>query len=548
MPEVLCLKGGWGVGKTYLWNKCLEEAKERGLVGLQAYSYVSLFGLNNLSDLRISVFEGRQSLKVPVSADESWGLKKVVGKINEKAKFRSRAGLLKALPFVGNLSEEEVIGLVSLAQSPQQIVCIDDIERRGDGLTVRDILGFASYLKEERSCKVIIILNDEQLDGLGKTQMTENLEKVVDTSLSMQPTSNEATSVALEHEDAISKVVGDKCRSLGISNIRAIRRAEKLLKSVAPHLAGYENETQNNIASSLILFSWARDQPNEAPPIEFLKSIASSWHIIADADEDDEEHEQAAKWKPLLEKYGYGWTDELDLAIMDSVAAGYFNMEKLQPLIEEYDAGIKAGKASSSFTDAWRLFHDSFSIGEEEVCDALYSSFMENFHHISPVNALGTFNLLKDLGREENARELVDVYVSNRKDGREFFDLDQNHFIEGKIDPYFRSAFEKRCAELSQELDFKEALMSVGESWNSDTLSFLAAASEDEYYKLLKSCEGDELRKLLSSATSFRRIANPSDSMTEITKKVTAALNQIGNESRLNAHRVRRFGIVLGTE
>ncbi|MEP2184737.1 P-loop NTPase fold protein, partial [Roseibium sp.] len=163
MPEVLCLKGGWGVGKTYLWNKCLDEAKESGRIGLNAYSYVSLFGLKNLSDLRMSVFEGRHALKAAASSEESWSLKKIVDKINEKANFRSRAGLLKALPFVGNLSEEEVIGLVSLAQSPQQIVCIDDIERRGDGLTVKDILGFASYLKEERSCKVIIILNEEQL-------------------------------------------------------------------------------------------------------------------------------------------------------------------------------------------------------------------------------------------------------------------------------------------------------------------------------------------------------------------------------------------------
>lgn len=523
---------------------CLDEAKQSGRIGLDAYSYVSLFGLNKLSDLRMSVFEGRQSLKAAASSDEGWALKKIVDKISEKAKFRSRAGLLKAIPFVGNLSEEEVIGLISLAQSPQQIVCIDDLERRGDGLTVKDILGFASFLKDERSCKVVIILNEEQLDDLGLTQMSENLEKVVDTSLTMQPTSNEAISVALKYDDAISKVVGTKCRSLGISNIRAIRRAEKLLKSVAPHLTAYGDQTQNNIASSLILFSWARDQPNEAPTIEFLKSIASSWHHIVDEDGNDAEQEQAAKWKPLLEKYGYSYTDELDLALMDSVAAGYFDMERLRPLIAQYDAGIEAEKASSSFSDAWRLFSDSFSIGEDEVCDALCSSFMENFQHISPAIVLMTFNLLKDLGREHDARELVDVYVSNRDGDREFFDLDHNHFIEGQIDPYFRSSFEKRCAELSQKLNFKEVLLSVEENWNSDTLSFLAASSEKEYYELFKMCEGDELRKLLSGATSFRRIANPSDSMTEITDKAAAALTQIGNESRINAHRVRRFGII----
>ncbi|MFT5036695.1 MAG: Cdc6-like AAA superfamily ATPase [Candidatus Azotimanducaceae bacterium] len=43
-PEVLCIKGRWGVGKTFAWNKFINEAASES--ALRHYSYVSLFGLN----------------------------------------------------------------------------------------------------------------------------------------------------------------------------------------------------------------------------------------------------------------------------------------------------------------------------------------------------------------------------------------------------------------------------------------------------------------------------------------------------------------------
>ena len=43
-PEVLCIRGKWGVGKTYTWESLLKEVGKD--VALQSYSYVSLFGLD----------------------------------------------------------------------------------------------------------------------------------------------------------------------------------------------------------------------------------------------------------------------------------------------------------------------------------------------------------------------------------------------------------------------------------------------------------------------------------------------------------------------
>ena len=51
-PEVIAIKGHWGVGKTFGWNKWLGEVKTAGRIGLERYSYVSLFGINSLDDLK----------------------------------------------------------------------------------------------------------------------------------------------------------------------------------------------------------------------------------------------------------------------------------------------------------------------------------------------------------------------------------------------------------------------------------------------------------------------------------------------------------------
>lgn len=57
IPEVMAIKGKWGVGKTYCWNKYLLEAKDNNRIKLNKYSYVSLFGINSLDAFKYAIFE-----------------------------------------------------------------------------------------------------------------------------------------------------------------------------------------------------------------------------------------------------------------------------------------------------------------------------------------------------------------------------------------------------------------------------------------------------------------------------------------------------------
>lgn len=56
-PEVMAIRGAWGVGKTFAWNKYLIEARNNNRIALDNYAYVSLFGLNSMEELKLSIFK-----------------------------------------------------------------------------------------------------------------------------------------------------------------------------------------------------------------------------------------------------------------------------------------------------------------------------------------------------------------------------------------------------------------------------------------------------------------------------------------------------------
>jgi len=158
-PEVLCISGHWGVGKTFAWNHFLAQAKSASNIALERYAYASLFGQNSLDDVKAEIFE------TTVTGD-------LIGK---PATFKSldaslatlEAGgrriwqLARQIPIVG----EHVGGAARMTffAVRNQIVCLDDLERAGSDLELNDILGLASFLKEQRKCKVVLLLNQDAL-------------------------------------------------------------------------------------------------------------------------------------------------------------------------------------------------------------------------------------------------------------------------------------------------------------------------------------------------------------------------------------------------
>ena len=105
----------------------------------------------------------------------------------------------------------------------KQIICIDDLERRGKDLRLKDVFGLISFLREQRGCEVVLLLNDEKLED-SKKDFDTLFEKVIDVKLVFAPTAAEALDIAIEKKDEVAKLHRGNCESLGISNIRVIKK------------------------------------------------------------------------------------------------------------------------------------------------------------------------------------------------------------------------------------------------------------------------------------------------------------------------------------
>src|SRR6516225_53831 len=104
-PGVMVIKGAWGVGKTHLWNDLIKSEKDA--LKPAKYSYVSLFGLETLKELKTAVFAST----IPASAI---GKEMTWSRVNEKwlevlqEKWRALASMLgrgtKELPLLRHVS------------------------------------------------------------------------------------------------------------------------------------------------------------------------------------------------------------------------------------------------------------------------------------------------------------------------------------------------------------------------------------------------------------------------------------------------------------
>lgn len=540
--EVLCISGHWGVGKTFAWNRFLKEAKKKNGIGLQRYSYVSLFGVSSLDEFKYSIFENTlQSSDIGIEPS----LDTLESNTAAAAERFGRKSLwfLQQIPLIKNYIGG--LGPVWFLSVKNTIICVDDIERRGDNLAIRDVLGLVSNLKEHKGCKVCLILNDEALEE-NKEEFLKYFEKVVDTSLKFAPSAEECARIALNPDVETNQLLAANCITLGISNIRLIKKIERSVRKIEPMVKTFDSQVLKQAVQSLTLLGWSVYEPTRAPSLDYLKRRRTA--DLFGTDKKKGIPQEEAAWNALLDVYGFTNMDEFDLALLDGIRDGYFDPVLIDKYGTELDRQLKAAKVDSSFNDAWRLYHDSFDENKEQVVSAIYDSFFKSAQNISPVNLSGTAKLLKELGRPDFAAEILKHYLDvHSKEDRRFFDLAQHPFREDINDPDVVQAFKNKYETFKNVRTPTEILLSMANSngWTEEDITALSVVPVEEYRAVFKNHRDEELRKIINTCLQFDRISGVSATMTEISARARQALTLIGQESPINARRVQKFGITI---
>ena len=538
-PEVISIKGAWGVGKTYAWNTYLVEAKNRNRLAPEKYAYVSLFGINSLAELKFAIFENLIERK---TIGRKPSLATFQRNLNELSRLLGGRRLLPGsrvnLERFGFMIE--ALAFLSLDKT---LICIDDFERKGNDVETRDILGLITQLKEQKKCKIVLILNDENLDDEASVDYVKLREKVIDTELRFAPTAEDCVEIALG-TGKVAALLREPIVRLGINNIRVIKKIESLAALLALALKNYDDAVLKQAMKTLTLLTWCfYSQSSDAPNYNFVVSRTSSF------DDLNEEllSTQQLHWCAILRQYDNFSMDEFDRRIARLVENGYLNEADIQAQAAIVQQKIDAAGSEHSFHEAWRRFYESFDDDSQEVIKCLSESFKDNARHISPANLDGTVRLLRHLGKNSVAGKLIDLYIDIRRDEASLFSQSLAAVPAEIRDTEVIEKFTRQLREMRAGQPLREICAKLAEGGGSEEEEErMSKAEVEEYVRLFKELKGPELTRYVDYCLAFGRRGSGTASQQIISEKATEALKIIGKESRLNASRVSRFGIRVG--
>jgi hypothetical protein len=200
-----------------------------------------------------------------------------------------------------------------------------------------------------------------------------------------------------------------------------------------------------------------------------------------------------------------------------------------------------------TFETAWRTFHDSFDDDEDKVVKELVDGAKRGYEVISLPNLNEVILVLKRLGREAEAKDVVKFFAENRNDAG-YWNLQDDPFERGPLDPDITAVMEQKEPTEPTEFDVAAALLRAGKDYDAETIAKLATVPAQTYCDLISGERGDRLRSLVLSALEFRRIANPSDDMRRVVSLMEEALRMVGRKSRLNELRLKKYGVSIDRE
>ena len=539
-PSVLCITGKWGTGKTFAWREMVKLAADEQKLGLKKYSYISLFGLTSLTELKTNIAESMQILQSEIGQsylntvrDESHNL--FLKSVKVLKNFTS------AIPYIGKaLSDFQALYFPLVVNDA--LVCLDDLDRHSTQIRVSDILGLVTSLREDRGCKVALLLNEDGLSQEDSQTLARHFEKVIDTRLVFSPTAEEAVSIALEGEEGwASNPVKENCCKLQISNIRVIQKIMRLVKQVQPLIEHLSDDVKNQTAHTIVILAWSKFEPDTAPNLDFL-SRSSFRRYMEDKDEKEMSDKEAA-WVALIEDYGFEMMDDYDKALSEYVLAGIVDGDKIRFQAEAQNAEVGRQAATAAIEAGFRPYHDSFDNNVDEVAKSIKTALENNYSFVNFRTLNGAVQLLKQIGKQEDADALLQYFADHQTDGG-FWDF-ENDAWSGPVDSDVRVVAQRNLAAKRLLLSDPIAeLLDVAQSYNSEKIKLLASIlTPDLIYDAIKASNGIEMRKIIRSGLDFARIGNASPEMLVIVDCTKKALAKLAQDSELNATRVSKYGI-----
>lgn len=219
----IAITGSWGVGKTFFWKSfldkqlCDERIYKKDNVFNRKYAYVSLFGLESLSDLKTHIYSSIESFHSSIEIPK-W--------------IKSLPSILKdtRVSQFGLNASTKIFDSLMFNQVKDAIICFDDFERMSNKLDIKDVMGLANYLKLEKNCQIILILDEDKAEGDNKQKYADYKEKLVDETIIINSVEPLIRGNTKDIDAQLVNLMIDFADKLDIHNFRFFQKVIKLYR------------------------------------------------------------------------------------------------------------------------------------------------------------------------------------------------------------------------------------------------------------------------------------------------------------------------------
>ena len=228
MPyKVILFDGPWGIGKSYAIDETLKEKKN--------VCSISMFGMKKPSGIYQEVL-----FQAFFKNDKGGKLAKTVAKtVGVLGAMKQNENLDKKL-VSEIIKEKDIFSLVSSNFKYPYIVVIDDLERIGSELDLREVLGIIEDVKKCNYVKVILVANIGELDENKRKILNCYHEKVIDKTYHI---TERASKINWGKLNIDASFINEFLENHKVTNLRTLEKAQKFLEDVERYCGHIGNET-----------------------------------------------------------------------------------------------------------------------------------------------------------------------------------------------------------------------------------------------------------------------------------------------------------------
>lgn len=256
----ILINGSWGIGKSVCWNEfkkkveakndLLKETKSKEEKIIKVIK-VSLFGISSLEALEKKIKIAYYKVDNKVGK----GIQQALEAVNKK--------------FAGGAIDP--FAFVSLGDDC--IICFDDLERKSEKLSMKDIMGFIE--ETAQNSRVLIIVNESELDQKDKVELTSYKEKIIDSEYNLTTISESVCFKLLDgvkFDEDIKRTIVTTFRKFGNNNLRTLLKIKRLIENlhnIFPEI----NSELTRICSAVVIDEYSKkknqDDGNTNPILRF---------------------------------------------------------------------------------------------------------------------------------------------------------------------------------------------------------------------------------------------------------------------------------------